>query len=84
MPISPNSNISRRMSLRNTPVWSISRTWGPMRSRANLRTIARNMFSSSGKTVSGSGTVLASARVDIALILVYTCTIPDFFTSWRL
>src|ERR1700722_10637730 len=66
MPIKPSSNISRSRSLRNIAAASISRTYGPMRSRAKRRTASWNIRSSSLSTVKGGGgTVEVSATFGI-------------------
>src|SRR5579862_2157888 len=82
IPIRPSSNISRRRSLLNFPASSISRTYGPMRSRANLRTTSRNMDSSSLSTVSGEA---VTGKASVAVIyLQFTLVGRAPYWSWDL
>src|ERR1051326_8151441 len=64
-------------SLRKTPASSISRTYGRICSRANLRTVAWNRFSSSGRAVSGGGS--ASTPLVAGMSAAYSTGIGSGF-----
>src|SRR5579872_2133942 len=70
MAISPSVKKSLRMSLRNTAASSISRTKGAMRSRANLRTVDWNIFSSSVRSVKGEGVTRFSVAIITSIVLL--------------
>ena len=77
MPMRPRSKSCLRTSLRNSPFSSISRTWGPICSRAKRRTVSRNMRSSSFKSVNGA----TDKRISLLASFWYACGEPVFSLS---